>query len=237
MRPTLLFLSVLALGGAPAAAWTGNEDGFVPLFDGKTFHGWEGNLKSFRIDESAIVGGTLKGRVPRNEFLTTERRYADFELRLKFKLVGKGANAGVQIRSQRVPKHHEMIGYQADLGEGWWGCLYDESRRRKVLAGPPPEERGRPVQRDDWNDYRIRCEGRRMQLWINGRQTVDYTEADESIPQTGLIGLQIHGGPPTEAWYKDIRIQTLNITTAKVTGRVTLNGQPLSKADCHVPAR
>ena len=106
-----------------------------------------------------------------------------------------------------MPKHHEMIGYQADLGEGWWGCLYDESRRRKVLAGPPKPKREKIIKRNDWNQYVIRCQGRRLQLWINGQQTVDYTEPDASIPQQGIIGLQIHGGPPSEAWYKDIRIK------------------------------
>ena len=148
--------------------------------------------------------------MPRNEFLCTKRDYVDFELRLKFKVLAKGANAGVQIRSRRIPNHHEMIGYQADLGDGWWGCLYDESRRAKVLAGPDEGKRKELIRPDDWNEYRIRCEGRRIQLWVNGVQTVDYTEPDESIEQQGLIGLQIHGGPPSEAWYKDIRVKPLD---------------------------
>jgi hypothetical protein len=62
---------------------------------------------------------------------------------------------------------------------------------------------------NDWNDYEIRAEGRRIRLSINGRQTVDYSEADESIPQTGLIGLQIHGGGKAQVSYKDITIQEL----------------------------
>ena len=203
-------LSILLLAlPAIAAEKSTSEQGFVSLFDGRTFHGWDGNLDHFRIQDGAIVAGSLKDRVPRNEFLTSAKEYSDFELRLKFKLLGKGANAGVQVRSKRIPNHNEMIGYQPDLGEGWWGCLYDESRRRKVLAGPPKEDRNKPVKANDWNEYTIRCEGPRIQLWINGRQTVDYTEPDASIPQTGLIGLQIHGGPPSEAWYKEIRIREL----------------------------
>lgn len=161
------------------------------------------------MQDGAIVGGSLDGPVARNEFLCLEGDWADFELRLKFKLLGAGANAGVQIRSRRIPDHHEMIGYQADLGDGWWGCLYDESRRGTVLAGPPEDQRSALVRRDAWNDYRIRRQGRRIQLWINGTQTVDYTEPDTELEQTGLIGLQIHGGPPSEAWYKDIRIRRL----------------------------
>jgi hypothetical protein len=186
------------------------EDGFVSLFDGQTFQGWEGNREVFRIEDGAIVGGNLKERIPRNEFLCTEKEFGDFELRLQFKLLGQGANAGVQIRSRRIPDHHEMIGYQADLGDGWWGCLYDESRRRKVLAGPPPEQRSKAVNAGQWNDYRILCRGNRVQLWINDQMTVDYTEPDASLEQRGILGLQIHSGPPCEAWYRHIRLRELN---------------------------
>ena len=180
----------------------------VLLFDGKTFDGWEGNTDWFRIEDGAIVGGSLEKRIPRNEFLCTTTEYSDFELRLKVKLLGDPAqaNGGIQIRSRRVPNHHEMIGYQADMGQQYWGCLYDESRRNRILAQPDPELRRRIARHGQWNDYVVRCEGRRVRLWLNGVQTVDYTEPDESLEQTGVIGLQIHSGVPAEAWYKDIRI-------------------------------
>ena len=208
----VLAASALLLAAVPVMAQEKPEleQGFVLLFDGKSFDGWEGNLDVFHIRDAAIVGGSLQQDVPRNEFLTTKREYEAFELRLQFKLSGgPKANAGVQIRSQRIPNHHEMIGYQADMGENWWGCLYDESRRKKTLAGPKPEDQAKIVNMEGWNDYRILCEGRRIRLWINGKPTVDYTEPDESIPQKGLIGLQIHGGPPSEAWYRNIRIKEL----------------------------
>lgn len=179
------------------------------LFDGKTFEGWEGNLDVFRLEDGAIVGGSLDHDLDHNEFLCTEREFADFELRLKFKVLGKGANAGVQFRSRRIPNHHEVIGYQADLGDGWWGSLYDESRRKKVLVAADAAALEKVLKRDDWNDYVIRCQGRRIQLWINDLQTVDYTEEDEAIEQKGLIGVQIHGGPASEAWYKEITIREL----------------------------
>jgi hypothetical protein len=182
----------------------------VSLFDGTSFNGWEGDTqKTFRIEKGAIVGGSLNESVPRNEFLTTTKSYANFILRLQFKLVGEGANAGVQIRSQRIPNDAEMIGYQADLGQGYWGSLYDESRRRKILARADPGVIEKVLKKDDWNSYEIRCEGKRIQLSINGTKTVDYREEDDDIPQKGFIGLQIHGGPPSEAWYKDITIEEL----------------------------
>lgn len=205
MRLTLVLplLAALAALAAPRP---------VRLFDGKSLAGWEGNTRVFRVEKGAITAGSLTAPVERNEFLCTRKAYDDFDLRLKFRLVGQGANAGIQIRSRRIPNHHEMVGYQADLGEGYWGALYDESRRNRVLASPNAALIARVLRRDGWNDYRIRCQGRRVQLWLNGRQTVDYTEPDEGIEQAGLIGLQIHGGPPSQVWYKDITLVPLTAT-------------------------
>ncbi len=181
------------------------------LFDGKTFTGWEGNQDVFRIEDGAIVGGSLNAPVARNEFLCTKSPYEDFELRLKVRVRGEGANAGIQFRSQRIPNHHEVSGYQADVGSGWWGKLYDESRRNRVLAEPKESvDLAEVVRPNDWNEYRIRCQGNRIQLWLNNVPTVDYTETDDQIPRRGVIGVQIHGGPPCEAWYRDIEIRTLN---------------------------
>jgi hypothetical protein len=181
----------------------------VPLFDGKSFAGWEGNLEVFRIEDGAIVGGTLEKGLRRNEFLCTTKHYADFELRLKVKLVGKGANGGIQLRSRRVPDRSEVMGYQADMGGPYWGCLYDEGRRRKILANADREKVAEVLKPDDWNDYVIRCVGKRIQLWLNGLQTVDYTEPDDIIEQQGVIGLQVHAGAPMESWYKDISVREI----------------------------
>ena len=183
--------------------------GFEALFDGETFAGWEGNLEIFRIEGNAIVGGSLTEPVEHNDFLCTEQEYGDFELRLQVKLLGEQANAGIQFRTKRIPNHHEVSGYQADMGQQYWGCLYDESRRNKVLAGIEKEQAVELVRAGQWNDYIIRCQGDRIQLWLNGTLTVDYTETDAAIERTGIIALQIHGGPPSEAWYRNIRIKTL----------------------------
>ena len=183
----------------------------VSIFDGKTFTGWEGNLAIFRIEDGAIVGGSLKDKIVRNEFLCTTQTYGDFELRLNFKLLGgESANAGVQFRTKRIPNNHEVAGYQADMGAGWWGALYDESRRNKVLIGPDQEKMKAVVKPSEWNDYRIRAERTHIQLWVNGVQTVDYVESDPSIESQGVICPQIHAGPPAEAWYKDITVLDLS---------------------------
>jgi len=181
------------------------------LFDGKTFTGWEGDNQTWRIEKGAFIGGSLTEFVPHNDFICTTQRFKNFDLRLKVKLAGTGfVNGGVQFRSLRLKNpEFEMTGYQADMGGGWWGCLYDESRRNKVLARPYAAIIKRIIKADDWNDYVIRCEGTHIRLWLNGVLTVDYIEPDPAIAASGFIGLQVHGGGKTEASYKEISIQEL----------------------------
>jgi hypothetical protein len=206
----LIIASVLAAAVGQTGAGGRTTEETTAIFDGKTFAGWEGDRTVFRIQDGAIVGGTLESKIARNEFLCTTRTYGDFELRLKVKLLGGDrANAGIQFRTRRIPNHHEVSGYQADMGVGWWGALYDESRRNRVLKGPDQEQMKSVVRADDWNDYVIRAEGPRIQLQVNGVQTVDYAEEQPDIEATGVICLQIHGGPPSEAWYKDITVVEL----------------------------
>ena len=213
VRHALLSLLILTTA-CLSLATADDEAGFTSLFDGKTLKGWEGNLKMFRVEDGAIVAGTMKDRIPNNEFLCTERQYSNFELRLQTKLAGKGANAGIQIRSKRIPSHHEVIGYQADMGvmgDGRliWGNLYDESRRRKFLTEGDQDELKKAIKPDGWNDFIIRCDGRHITITVNGLAVTDYEEKDEDIAESGIIGLQIHSGPPSEASYRNIRIREL----------------------------
>jgi hypothetical protein len=206
----LLIVAMLAASSSSPGQRAGAEGKSISLFDGRTLHGWEGNPAIFRVQDGAIVAGTLNEKIARNEFLCTTKTYGDFELRLKVKLLGGDrANAGIQFRTSRIPNHHEVSGFQADMGAGWWGALYDESRRNRILEGPDQGKMKEVIRSGDWNDYVIRAQGPRIQLWINGVQTVDYTEEDPAIARTGVICPQIHSGPPSEAWYKDITLVDL----------------------------
>ena len=182
------------------------------LFDGTTFNGWEGDtLKTWKIENGAIAGGSLSETVPHNEFLCTKKSYADFVLKLKFKLENNGGfvNAGVQFRSQRATKPvYEMVGYQADLGPKYWASLYDESRRDKTLIGPDSTLINKILKPGQWNDYEIKAIKNHIEIRLNGKKTVDYVEPDAAIPQKGIIGLQVHGGGKVLVSYKDIWIQS-----------------------------
>ncbi|HWL06968.1 MAG TPA: DUF1080 domain-containing protein [Planctomicrobium sp.] len=197
------FVSVVFVAGASAAERS--------LFDGKTLAGWQGETeKTWRVEEGVVVGGSLAGN-PQNEFLAASERFENFDLKFKAKLEGTEGfvNGGVQFRSERIPNHHEMIGYQADIGMGYDGGLYDESRRNKFLQSLPKEEVAKIVKAGEWNEYRVRAEGPRVQIWVNGVQTVDYTETESAIPRSGLIALQIHGNCKAVIRFKEIVIEKL----------------------------
>lgn len=191
---------------APPVAAAGK---WVSLFDGRTLSGWEGRTDVFRVEDGAIVAGSRTAPMPRNEFLCTLAEYGDFVLRLEFHMPGEGLNAGVQFRTQRIPDDHEVIGYQADMGDGWWGALYDESRRNRVLAKPDDDVVARALRKEGWNRYMIEARGPRVRLSLNDQLTVDYTEPDATIPQRGRICVQIHSGPPGEVRYRNIEIREL----------------------------
>ncbi|MBM3869127.1 MAG: DUF1080 domain-containing protein, partial [Verrucomicrobia bacterium] len=224
-----LLASLLGLNAAP-----------VSLFDGKTLAGWEGDPKVWRVEDGAIVGGSMQGN-PRNEFLTTKRSFFNFRLKFEYKLIGTDGfvNGGVQFRSLRATNpSHEMIGYQADIGAGFTGSLYDESRRKKVLAkvgtgvgsqGVKSEAELKALEKvGEWNTYEIVAIGPRVMIYVNGRNTVDYTETDPSIDDAyGLIGLQIHGNCKAEIRFRNITLDPM--TDVPVTTReavLSRFGQP-----------
>jgi hypothetical protein len=219
MRAYTFLTAVLLLTSIPAHS----EDAPTiskgkSLFDGHSLSGWEGSSQIWRVEDGMITGGSLKEAVKQNEFLASTRDYTNFVIKFKIKLTGTEGfvNSGFQIRSQRVPDNSEMSGYQCDYGEpNWYGAVYDESRRNKVLSPSDMTKLGPVIKRQDWNDYVIRAEGPRITTWINGVQGTDYTESDSKIPLFGKLGIQVHGGGKTVVQVKDIVIKELPERSAK----------------------
>ena len=195
----LIVLVGVAVGGA--------EEGFVPLFNGKSLDGWEVDTPRVWAVRDGMIVGKHQGQ-KWNDFLRTKKNYENFILKAEFRLVGGVGNSGIQFRSKPVPNSHEVSGYQADVGEKYWGCLYDESRRNKVLVEPPAAALD-GVKKDGWNEYVIRAEGWRIKLELNGVQTVDFLETDTKIERTGFIALQVHSGPGIEVQFRNLRIREL----------------------------
>lgn len=191
--------------GATEPAVPVDEVGFVRLFNGKDITGWVGNAKLWTVRDGMLIGRSPG--IKHYDFLTTKQTFEDFVLRFQIQLVGSRGNTGVLFRSKRVKNSHEVSGYQADFAPGRHGNLFDEARRRKILAAPKADVVAKHLNRTDWNDYEIRAEGSRIILSINGVKMVDYVEADKTIPRRGLVALQIHKGGPMEVRFRNIRIK------------------------------
>ncbi len=192
------------------------------LFDGKTLAGWESKfIERWRVEDGAIVSGDEKTKIPDNFFLFTSKTYTDFEFRCQFRLTGDPEtgliNSGIQFRSEKLENGHAR-GYQADIGDPeWWGCIYDEHRRNRIIAKADPDKVVPAVKRNGWNTYVIRCEGARSRLWINDVLTVDYTETDANIPRTGHIAVQIHSGGAAKVAFKDLVITEFETLESPLT--------------------
>ncbi|MHA3774423.1 PVC-type heme-binding CxxCH protein [Verrucomicrobiota bacterium sgz303538] len=214
LRPLVvivLAIGIIASGSASADAPPQRGEA-KPLFDGQSLAGWEGDPKLWRVEDGAITGGSLTETVQRNEFLASTKEYGNFIVRFRIKLTGSDGfiNSGFQIRSQRVPKSSEMSGYQCDYGDpNWWGAIYDESRRNKVLSTSDMEQLAPVIRRNDWNEYVIRADGPRITTWINGVQGTDYYENETGIPRSGKLGIQIHGGGKALVQLREITIEEL----------------------------
>ena len=179
-----------------------------PLFNGKNLDGWQVDTASLWTVRDGMIVGKHDG-LKYNDFLRTKKSYSDFRLKLKFRLLGGKGNSGVQFRSKPVPNSHEVEGYQADVGEKYWGCLYDESRRKKVLVQAPAEFIDQ-LDKDGWHEYVITAQGNHITLDLDGKRTVDYTETEPGIEKSGFIALQVHSGPGIEVWFKDLEFEDLS---------------------------
>jgi hypothetical protein len=201
-------LIVASAGGPRAVLAAEPEGGFSALFNGADLTGWEGDPKLWIVEHGLLIGRSPG--IKHNDFLATTRSYRDFILRFEIRLVDGQGNTGVQFRSKRVPPpSHEVAGYQADFAPGYWGKLYDESRRNRVLAGPDAATLEKVLRATGWNQYEVQARGHKITLLLNGVKTVDYTEQDSGIAPEGVIAVQIHGGGPMEGQFKNIRLQEL----------------------------
>ncbi len=233
----LCCVTALALAGSVSCTAADAEDGFTPLFDGKSLDGWEGNQDIWSVEDGAITGRTTADtRLPHNTFLVWKGgTVEDFELRLSYRIVN--GNSGIQYRS-RVAEQGAMgpivAGYQADFeaGKTYSGILYEERGRgilaqRGQMTRVVPSENGRHrveviasvgksediqsgIKSEDWNEYRIFAIGNRLTHIINGRVTVDVIDDDAArAAKSGVLALQVHQGPPMTVQVKDIRLRRI----------------------------
>jgi putative membrane-bound dehydrogenase-like protein len=174
------------------------------LFDGASLTGWSGDPSVWRV-EAGPQGAEIVGQsvgLAHNSFLRSELALTDFRLSLEVRLAGDAGNSGIQFRSEERDGG-DVAGYQADIGPGWWGKLYEE-HGRALLA-----ERGATqVVPDGWNRYVIECRGSRVCTWLNDEPCVDLD--DPAGARSGIVALQLHSGGPTEVRFRNLRLELLD---------------------------
>ncbi|WP_218932467.1 PVC-type heme-binding CxxCH protein [Adhaeretor mobilis] len=175
------------------------KDNASMLFNGRDLTNWKGDSNLWSVEDGEIVGRTTG--LEENSFLISELTAEDFELSLEVMLKENAGNSGIQFRSRQRKGFKEMHGYQADIGPGWWGKLYEEHGRELLW-----EESGEEfAQSGRWNSYKIRAVGSRIQTWLNGQLCVDLD--DPTGARRGVFALQIHSGGQTEVRFKNLRLE------------------------------
>jgi hypothetical protein len=170
----------------------------MEFFNQRDLSGWQGDSQLWTVADGEIVGKS--SGLKRNEFLISDLVADDFTLSLEMKLVDNAGNSGIQFRSQ-VLDNGSVAGYQADVGIGWWGKLYEE-HGRKLLWDKSGES---AVQAGAWNRYKIEAQGSRIRTWINDQACVDLD--DPAGQRRGVFAIQLHSGGPTE-----VRVRNLKLT-------------------------
>ncbi|MFH1740709.1 MAG: DUF1080 domain-containing protein [bacterium] len=196
-----------SMGGAPDLHLLDpgeKEEGFVPLFDGRTLQGWtmlSDSWHSFSVADGVIA---CDGTSP-NAYLRTARQYSDFVLRLEVK-ISEGGNSGVFIRaplwgrSSRVGFETQVLGGSEPDPVSNAGAVYG------VLA--PKVDAMKPI--GEWNAFEIACQGEHVRIKLNGKLIQDFDMGD--IPamkdrlREGVIGLQDHR---CKVWFRRIRLKEL----------------------------
>jgi 3-keto-disaccharide hydrolase len=207
------------------------ESGYQQIFDGKSLSGWDGDPEFWRVENGEIVGQTTTEKQPKqNTFLIWRGGSpADFELKLEFRLTG--FNSGIQFRSIELPDiKWAMKGYQADMDgeQRYTGQIYEE-RGRGFLAmrgqftyigdGKKPALVGSLgdsnqlkefIHADGWNDLHLIARGNVLVQLLNGHVTSMLIDDDTAgRKMDGLLGIQVHRGPPMKIEVRNIRLKKL----------------------------
>lgn len=208
MRVIEIFLASLALLASPAGRLAAAEGGWIAVFNGKDLSGWKNNgAERWVAEDGTILCESTAGKYG---YLTTEKAYRDFNLRLRFKSEALG-NSGVFFHSRITgvdPEHGPDIeGMQVEVDPSignHTGGLYESGGRAWVVQ--PTAEGERALKPGQWNDLEVSVRGNHIVTRLNGVQIVDYTDTSPKFTD-GVIGLQIHTGGGVRMRWKDIYIQ------------------------------
>jgi hypothetical protein len=239
MRSTIIFFGSLLLASAilpiqfgVSTSLAAEDEGFKPIFDGKTLDGWDGDSKLWRVEDGVITGETTKENPAKgNTFLIWRGgKPADFELKVEFCMPNEGfANSGIQIRSWEEKEKWRVSGYQSDMdfentytgicyGENFRGILANRGEKTVIGKDHKPKvvdkfadsaDLAKLIKKQDWNEYHIIAKGNHIIQKINGHLMCEVTDEDDKARKDGIIALQVHAGDPMKVQFKNIRLKEL----------------------------
>ena len=232
-----LGLALLTSGAARAqqvmpTAAPHDETGFESIFDGQTLQGWEGDPKYWRVENGCLVGEVTPATLlKQNSFIiwrggTTK----DFELKAEYRISAKG-NSGINYRSEELPGvPYAMRGYQADIdgAQKYSGQNYEERGRtflalrgdvgrvdadgKARIVGTVGDKTALAafVKNEDWNEYHLIVRGNVLTHLLNGH-VMSIVIDDDPVHRKfdGLMGVQVHVGPPMKVEYRNFRMKRL----------------------------
>lgn len=195
-----------------------------PVFDGRTLAGWRGDGLHWSVRDGCIVGAH-DGSLATNTFLVLDgREFADFELTFEVRLEGDN-NSGVSYRSRVLPGDgFAVAGPQCDVHPDpkWFAMAYDEQglgivaergegvvlrdAGRRVLGGVASPWR---CDARDWHRLRIVASGDTVWHEVDGQLAVCTKDERTNGPRAGVIALELHGGAPLAAWFRNFDLRPL----------------------------
>ena len=205
MKRQLMSVALILLA-APGvrAADADDEEGFVPLFNGKDTAGWHLRYPD-RHNSWTVEDGVLKNTINRGEHgtdLVTDKKYGDFTVRYEY-LVPDGSNSGFYLRG----RHEIQILGDFKKGEtalGGNGAIYNFKKPDKFVSRPG----------DEWQTAEATMVGNKITVTLNGELIHDNVECDKAtgselddkVGEPGSIFLQ---GDHGTVWFRKIRIKEL----------------------------
>ncbi len=233
-----LVLTSTSMRAAGQSASGNDETGFESIFDSKTLKGWDGDSRVWRVENGAIVGEvTPELNLKTNSFLIWRGGSpGDFELKAEYRISSKG-NSGIQYRSVELPDiRYAMKGYQADIdgedrnekgvrytgqnyeerGRGflaWRGQLahIDTGQKPVVLASVGDNKQLEEyIKNGDWNEFHLIARGNTLIHILNGHLMCVFLDDDTvNRKSAGLLGIQVHAGPPMKIEFRNVRLKKL----------------------------
>lgn len=210
-----------------------DDVGFKPIFDGKTLDGWDGDPKYWRVENGELVGEiTPETLLKQNSFIIWRGgRPKDFELKVEYRISAHG-NSGVNYRSEEIGGTKWLLrGYQADIdgANKYTGQNYEERGRTflamrgqvthvadgtgatMIASLGNADDLKQWIKADDWNEYHLIVRGNVLIHILNGHLMSEVIDDDAAHRKMeGLIGVQVHVGPPMKVEYRRILLKPLN---------------------------